>query len=111
MLGVFAFLEAYNNSLSVNDVSTLPETIVLHPLYPNPFNPATNISYSITEVGNVNLTVYDMLGREIYLLYNDTQMPGYHTISWDASEQSSGIYFVKIISGEYVSTQKLVLMK
>jgi len=63
------------------------------------------------EISIISLTVYDMIGREIVALYNGTQTPGYHTIDWNASEQSSGIYFVKMVAGDYISTQKLMLIK
>ena len=86
-------------------------SIGLNRSYPNPFNPVTNINYSLPKMANVSLTVYDMTGREIVALYNGTQTPGYHTINWNASEQSSGIYFVKMNAGRYISTQKLMLIK
>jgi len=52
-----------------------------------------------------------VLGREIEKLYAGSQVPGYHSITWDASEYSSGLYFVQMIAGDYVSTQKLMLVK
>ena len=52
-----------------------------------------------------------MTGKEIIALYNGIQTPGYHTINWNASEQSSGMYFVRMIAGEYMKTQKLMLIK
>ena len=52
-----------------------------------------------------------LTGRETVTLYNGTQTPGYHTITWDASNHASGVYFIKMVAGEYVSTQKLMLVK
>ena len=51
--------------------------------------------------------IYDMTGRETVPLYNGTQAPGYHNISWEAS----GVYFIKMVAGDYISTQKLMLVK
>ena len=97
-------------SLSNNELF-LPEKYSLTNIYPNPFNPVTNISYSLPEITNISLTVYDMTGREISVLYSGTQSPGNHIISWDASVQSSGIYFINMTAGDFLSTQKLMLLK
>ena len=111
-------INAEANQLSINYSSALsvysqliPDDFELNRSYPNPFNPVTSITYLIPEIANISLTIYDMTGKEIIALYNGIQTPGYHTINWNASEQSSGIYFVQMIAGEYVNTQKLMLIK
>ena len=93
-----------------NENVTLPSQYSLH-TYPNPFNPITNIQYELPEIVNVIFTIYDMTGRETATLYNGKQTPGYHNIVWDASDHASGIYFVKMIAGDYINTQKLMLIK
>ena len=80
-------------------------------MYPNPFNPVTVINYTIPEKCLITISLYNMLGREVDLLYTGSQVPGYHSIIWNAFEYSSGVYFVKMIAGEYVNTQKLMLVK
>ena len=90
---------------------TIPDIISLFEPFPNPFNPVTSISYELSFISNVNLTVYDMTGRKVAELYKGTNTPGYHTISWNALGHSSGIYYVKMRTGEYISTQKLMLVK
>jgi len=79
--------------------------------YPNPFNPTTTISYQIPEEGHTLMLIYDMLGREIAQLVNEQQMPGIYKLDFDGSELGSGIYFCKLISGNYVKTIKMLLVK
>jgi hypothetical protein len=89
----------------------LPEMFFLEQNYPNPFNPVTNISFSIKEKSNVELTVYDILGRKAALLLNEEKLPGYYNIKFDASSLSSGVYFYTIKSGSFTQTRKMLLMK
>jgi hypothetical protein len=96
----------------------IQKEFILSQNYPNPFNPSTTIKYSIsTEVGtarelsDVNLKVYDILGREVATLVNKKQKPGNYEVIWDASEQSSGVYFYQIQAGEYIETKKMILLR
>ena len=79
--------------------------------YPNPFNPSTTIAYSIPKDGLVTLKVYDILGKEVVTLINELQTAGTKNITYDASELSSGVYYYQLVSGEFTSTKKLILMK
>jgi len=79
--------------------------------YPNPFNPTTIIEYSLPEYGIVNLTVYDLLGREIITLVNEEKPSGIHKIEFDANGLPSGIYFYRIKAGNYIKTNKMVLLQ
>ena len=79
--------------------------------YPNPFNPTTSISYSVAQVGQVELTVYDMLGKEIATLVNEVKTAGQHTVSFDGTDLTSGIYFYTLTAGEQRSTNKMMLVK
>jgi len=99
------------NLLSTSDGTLLPDNFALHQSYPNPFNPVTTIQYDLPEISNFSLIVYNIKGSEVAELYNGSQVPGYYTIAWDASEHPSGVYFVKLIAGDYISTQKLMLVK
>ncbi|MCF6269477.1 MAG: T9SS type A sorting domain-containing protein [Melioribacteraceae bacterium] len=85
--------------------------------YPNPFNPSTTIKYSIpsnqenyTQPGNVTLVVYDMLGREVATLVNKEQEAGNYEVNFDASQLSTGIYFYKLQSGNFIETKKMLLL-
>lgn len=80
--------------------------------YPNPFNPETNISYTLKNSANVKITVYDRLGREVVVLIDENQSEGEHTIKFNASNLPSGIYFYRIKSSDgKVEVRKMVFAK
>jgi len=83
--------------------------------FPNPFNPSTNIQYTIGNAGSVSLKVYDVLGREVATLINNNQKAGTYTILFNTGEEKcnlfSGLYFYRLETGSFVSTKKLILMK
>ncbi|KPJ58307.1 MAG: hypothetical protein AMJ46_14400, partial [Latescibacteria bacterium DG_63] len=89
----------------------LPKVTELHQNYPNPFNAVTNISYSLGEAGNVSLRVYDITGRLVATLVDEPQEAGEHTVTWDASGISSGVYFCKLKTGHFGCVKKLNLLK
>ncbi len=80
-------------------------------VYPNPFNPATNIVYSIPYRGRVEIKLYSMLGREIRNLYSGEAEGGDHQLTLDGSDLASGIYFISLRAQEYFKTQKIILLK
>ncbi|MFH1196686.1 MAG: amidohydrolase family protein [bacterium] len=79
--------------------------------YPNPFNPTTVFSYQLPVISQVSLKIYDVLGREIKTLVNESQSAGMQSIKFDASELPSGIYFYKLTSGDYSAIKKMMLLK
>jgi photosystem II stability/assembly factor-like uncharacterized protein len=79
--------------------------------YPNPFNPATTIRFSLATASSVELVVYDLLGRRIKVLVNESLQPGPHAVTWDSSGLASGIYFYCLQAGEYVETKKMILLR
>ena len=89
----------------------VPATYALESAYPNPFNPVTTLNFSLPESQEVMLQVYNLQGRVIETLLNSNMDAGYHTLQWNADNHVSGVYFVKMIAGEYVDTQKLMLVK
>ncbi len=88
-----------------------PEGISLDPVYPNPFNPATTISYSVDRYTEVEITIFNLLGERIQTLLKDEVHPGDHKIHWDASHVESGVYLVQMITGSKKSIQKITLIK
>jgi hypothetical protein len=85
---------------------------VLNQNYPNPFNPSTNISFRIPNAANVSLKVYNVLGQEVASLINDKPMTvGTHTVAFNASAFSSGMYIYRIEAGDFVSTKRMMLIK
>lgn len=79
--------------------------------YPNPFNPITKIKYSISQNNFVNLTIYDILGREVKTLVNEEKPAGSYEVEFDASEIASGVYIYKINAGNFIDSKKMILMK
>jgi len=93
-----------------------PEKFELSQNYPNPFNPATNIRFQIAKAGLVTLKIYDVLGREVRALVNEKLAADFHTFVWDGRNQngvlvSSGIYFYRMVSGKFIETKRMLLMK
>ena len=87
------------------------QTFKLIDLQPNPFNPATQIQYEIYNAGDVQLSVYNVLGQEVASLYRGYKSEGNHSFTWNASHLSSGVYYVRLQSGNMVASQKALLVK
>jgi len=98
------------------DDELIPEVFALHQNYPNPFNPITTLRYDLPEQATVNIIIYDMLGRQVKTLLDQTQEAGFKSIIWNATNDygkpvSAGVYLYKIQAGEFVKTKKMVLLK
>jgi len=89
----------------------LADTYELHQNYPNPFNPKTQISYSLPQADYVMLEVYNVLGQRMAVLVDGQQSAGEHTVSWDATNFASGLYFYRIATNEFIQTKKMLLTK
>lgn len=85
--------------------------IRLYDSYPNPFNPTTNIRYSIPQQSAVLIKVYDLLGRQVAELVNETKQAGEYTVSFDASGLATGIYIYKLVTDGNILTKKMTLLK
>ena len=107
-----------NFPINVNQISTnIPQSFRLEQNYPNPFNPITNIKYDVPVDSRIRgndrvvLKVYDILGREVKILVNEFQSAGTFEVTFDGSNLASGVYFYKLIVGDFVSVKKMVLLK
>ena len=89
----------------------LPNEIKLYPPYPNPFNPQTQISFSVDKTIFISINIYDINGRLVKNIHNEKTSAGYHQLIWNSDNISSGIYFVVLQSEDKVKTHKLMLMK
>jgi hypothetical protein len=89
----------------------VPGHFLLHQNYPNPFNPSTTIGVSLPESSDVQLTVFDLSGRQIFSATKSGLQPGYHTLTVDASSWSSGVYLYRVSAGNQVAVKKMVLVK
>jgi Secretion system C-terminal sorting domain/Cytochrome c554 and c-prime len=94
-----------------NDPNTLPKSYSLSQNFPNPFNPTTQIRFTIPDAGNVKLTVYDAIGREVGVIVNDNLAAGTYNYTWNAGSFASGIYFYRIEAKNFVMVKKMVLIK
>jgi hypothetical protein len=106
--------------IAIEPISTvIPRQYYLSQNYPNPFNPTTKIKfdiaqhtrYSLLGGDRVSLKVYDIMGRELATLVNEQLLPGTYSVDWNASAFPSGIYFYKIISGDYTETKRMIFIK
>jgi endoglucanase len=88
-----------------------PKTYSLEQNFPNPFNPNTTITYSTKEIGNVEIKLYDVLGREISILIDEELPAGKHIINFDAKSLASGIYYYTLKAQNFISSKKMIILK
>ncbi|MBI65915.1 MAG: hypothetical protein CMG64_06455, partial [Candidatus Marinimicrobia bacterium] len=103
-----------NNGVTVVTLSgstPVPTEITLNGSYPNPFNPSTNISFNIPAEMHVSLVIYDINGRMVTELVNGMRSADTYNVVWNANQNASGVYFVKLAAGNTVHTQKIMLIK
>jgi len=98
-------------SSSVQVTIALPTKFELSQNFANPFNPTTTIRYAIPEKGFVELKVYDILGKEVSTLVNEEKEVGNYKSEFDGSALSNGVYFYQLLSGSFIETKKMILMK
>jgi len=103
--GTFSYTE------TVEAVVSSPEAFALHRNYPNPFNPSTTIEYELPEELPVRLVVYDNLGREVKILVDGIQQPGYYRAIFDAVGYASGLYYCRLETKEQTHVARMLLMK
>lgn len=97
--------------VGVKDELDIPDKFVLHQNYPNPFNPITAIQYELPKRSDVQITIYDLLGRKMVTLLSETQEAGYKSVKWNAMNIASGMYFYQLKTDDFVQTKKMVLLK
>ncbi|GEM_PF-2545985 len=98
-------------NLSVDDNITVPDQIHLYPNYPNPFNPATTISYKLPETMAVKISVINMNGRVVDTIINEIKPQGDYSVIWDANRMSSGIYYFKLETPAGIKIRQGILIK
>jgi len=89
----------------------IPSEFSLSQNYPNPFNPVTLIKYQVPEASMVSIKVYDVIGREIAVLVNEVKNPGNYQVSFNSANLASGVYFYKMVAGDFSSVRKMNLLK
>jgi hypothetical protein len=93
-----------------------PDRYELQQNYPNPFNPKTNIEYQLPMETRVSLKIYNIMGQEVKTLIDDVKEAGYHALIWNGLDNSgvavsSGIYYYRMVTGSFVETKKMVLLR
>jgi flagellar hook assembly protein FlgD len=110
--------QAYKQ-LGLKKSAVLPKAFSLSQNYPNPFNPSTTINYDVPEEEGqiqVTLSVYNIRGQLVKTLVDVSQGPGSYNVNWDGTDRegrkiSSGVFFYRLVAGNYVSTRKMVVLK
>ncbi|MEO7292522.1 MAG: T9SS type A sorting domain-containing protein, partial [Ginsengibacter sp.] len=95
----------------INVNSEVPNQFSLSQNYPNPFNPTTKIQFSLPKSSFANIVVYDMLGKEIETVVNEQLNASTYQADFDGSKFASGVYYYKLLAGDYTQTKKMVLIK
>jgi hypothetical protein len=103
--------DAVRVNVEEDQQSPFPTTYQLEQNYPNPFNPATRIRYSLPQFSKVKLEIFDMLGRSVAVLVNESKPAGVHQARFEAREVVAGIYFYRLQAGAFVATRKMVLIR
>ena len=98
-------------SVKDNKTETLPRDYSLEQNYPDPFNPTTQINYSLPRTVHVSLSIYDLRGQLVSKLVDETLPAGEYSLLFDAAELSSGLYFYRIITDDFIKTKKMVILK
>lgn len=98
-------------STSSETVDEFPSSVKLDQNYPNPFNPSTSISFELDKPGEVRLQVFNLLGKEIATLVNETRPAGRQVAIWDANSAPSGMYIYRLTAGDQVLTRRMMLIK
>jgi len=116
---ILSILAANKSSQSIpfkfNNI-ILPRVFSLDQNYPNPFNPTTTIKFALPKSSNVNLEIYNILGRRVTTLINEQLDAGYHTVKWNSTDSegrdvATGVYFYRLKAGDFVKSKKMLLLK
>jgi hypothetical protein len=108
---ILAILSEEQTSGIDDEAQATPDRLQLSQNYPNPFNASTTVEFSLAESQPVKLVIYDILGNKVRTIFDRHAAAGFHTLIFDASELSSGVYFYRLQAGNAVETKRMVLLK
>ncbi|MBK8553309.1 MAG: T9SS type A sorting domain-containing protein [Ignavibacteria bacterium] len=109
--GAMDFVDGLLVGVTQTNPNVIPQTYSLSQNYPNPFNPVTKINFSIPKQGIVSLKIYDVLGKEVMTLINETKAIGNYEVEFSGINLASGAYFYRIESGEFTDIKRMILIK
>ncbi len=104
-------LNGYPTDVSDENEESFPSSYHLSQNYPNPFNPSTKINFSLPKATTVKLDIYNILGQKVTTLIDNQLPPGEHTVTWNAANRVSGIYFYRLQTDDFVDSKKMVLVR
>ena len=94
-----------------DDNSNLPREMALYQNYPNPFNPSTDIKFALPEQSDVTIEVFNILGQKTATVAQGLFPAGYHSVTWNASNNASGVYYYRLTAGDKTMVKKMMLLK
>jgi hypothetical protein len=100
-----------DTTTAIDEPAELPQKVTLGKNYPNPFNPSTNIEFSLPQTSEIELAVYDVLGRRVATLIDGKRQAGSYSVNFDAGNLSSGVYLYRLKTAEVTKTRKMLLIK
>ena len=100
-----------SHSQSGQNYQSGPHSFEISKLYPNPFNPSTEVSFSLPVDGHVQLAAYDIRGQKVDIIFEGAQSVGQHSYTWNASNLPSGVYYIRLQAGSMMTSQKALLIK
>lgn len=110
--GFSVYRRLYSEIIGIQNISTeIPSAYSLGQNFPNPFNPTTKIKFDVVRVGDVKIVVYDVMGREVQTLVNESLKPGTYEASFDGAQFTSGVYFYKLITDGFTETKRMLMIK
>jgi hypothetical protein len=108
----FYTLRYVNQIVGIKPISTeIPNKFTVHQNFPNPFNPVTSVRFDIPKASNVEITVYDVMGKVVEIIGNENLLAGQYEVKWNAVNYASGLYFCKVQAGEFSQIKKMILAK
>jgi len=91
--------------------SGVPTEFSLFDAYPNPFNPSTTIEFAVPVKSRVQVKVFDILGKEVAVLLDEVRQPGYHKLTWNPTDNASGVYYYRLTAENFSETKKVVFLR
>jgi plastocyanin len=109
--GMTGSFTANVSAVNEKDLLHQPEVFRLNQNFPNPFNPNTIITFELPVTNRVDLSIYNLLGQKVITLVSGIRSNGIHQVEWDASNFSSGVYFYRLVAGEYTQVRQMLFIK